>query len=277
MTSRKVKPGFALAACILTGVCATAHADTLSEITQRGKLVCATQDSNVPYAFLGLSSDEFIGYDVDICAALAKGLGVALGHKGMRTALRFPALKDHQVDIIVGIVSKSPEVIGVADISAPYLQENVNVMVSKSSGITTKAELLGKRICVSESERKGKMAQHDFTAFKSVLYRNAPTCFLNLKNGNVDAFIANELVLGRFERQSRKEGAGTITLDEPFDAEYIGVAVNKGNPKLLTAINEILEKMERTGELRTLHDKWLGPDTIFQRSRILKRDLPVKD
>ena len=45
---------------------------------------------------------------------------------------------------------------------------------------------------------------------------------------------------------------------EIADAEDYGFAVNKGNTKLLNALNKALEEMKADGELQKIHDKWFA-------------------
>ncbi len=254
-------------ACGLLAAASDSYADALNAIKQRGQLVCGTQDSNPPYSFVGPASDVVVGYDVDICAALAEGLGVALQHKGLPSDTRLKALMENRVDVIVGIVSSAPEATQSVDLSLQYLQETMNVMVMKNTGIKSLKDLSGKKICVSESARAGPVIRREFAQADVVLYRDAPTCYLYLKNGDVDAFSANDLVMNRFERQSARSAAETMILEEPFDAEHVSVAVRKGDALLLKAINDILISLERTGELDLIYEKWLGANSIFQQTR----------
>ncbi len=69
---------------------AVAHADVLDDVKARGKLICGTQSASAPVPYQDTATRSFVGCDVDMCAALAKGLGVALEHKPLSTGARIP-------------------------------------------------------------------------------------------------------------------------------------------------------------------------------------------
>jgi len=62
-----------------------AHADALADIKSRGTLVCGTQNASEPYAFPDAATRQIAGFDVDVCRALAQGLGVKLEHRALST------------------------------------------------------------------------------------------------------------------------------------------------------------------------------------------------
>ena len=52
------------------------RADELADIKAAGKLVCGVTGTVAPFGFQDGQTRAIVGYDVDICAAVAKELGV---------------------------------------------------------------------------------------------------------------------------------------------------------------------------------------------------------
>ena len=62
-----------------TLVATIAHADQLADIKKKGELVCGVLGTDEPFSFLkDPMSREIVGYDVDMCDAVAKSIGLDL-------------------------------------------------------------------------------------------------------------------------------------------------------------------------------------------------------
>jgi polar amino acid transport system substrate-binding protein len=260
--------GVAVFALVLTA--GIAHADRLKDIKERGKLVCGTQSASVPYAYQDQSSRTFVGYDVDMCKALAKRLGVELDHRPLSTEARIPELKLGRVDVVAGSMAYLPERAQQVDFSLQYLQGEIKVLVRESSGITNLAGLAGKRVCASKGSSSAAIAERVLTGSRVMSFQDVAACNLALQGGRVDAFTAGELVLKRFLNASEASIEHYALLQEPTAVERIGLVIDKGNPDLLAAINDVIRKMEADGELDAIFNRWLGKDTVYGLSRNFK-------
>ena len=79
----------AVALCVvLSGT--LAHAGKIDDIKARGALVCGVKDSTVPFGFIDEQSKQVVGFDIDICKAVADKLGVKLELKTVTSATRIP-------------------------------------------------------------------------------------------------------------------------------------------------------------------------------------------
>ncbi|WGR94501.1 transporter substrate-binding domain-containing protein [Bradyrhizobium sp. ISRA443] len=247
-----------------------AHADRLKEIKERGKLICGTQSTSVPYAYQDQNSRTFVGYDVDMCKALAKGLGVELDHRPLSTEARIPELKLGRVDVVAGSMAYLPERAQQVDYSLQYLRGEIKVLVRESAGIANLAGLAGKRVCASKGSSSAAIAERVLTNSRVVSFQDVAACNLALQTGRVDAFTAGELVLKRFLNASEASAEHYTLLQEPTAVEHIGLVVDKGTPELLTAINGVIRKMDADGELDAIFNRWMGKDTVYGLSRNFK-------
>jgi polar amino acid transport system substrate-binding protein len=273
MPSIKLRACAAIGALMAIGTLTMSHsarADRLADIKARGTLICGTQSSSVPYAYQDPNTRAFVGYDVDICKALAKGLGVALEHRPLSTEARIPELKLGRVDVVAGSMAYLPERAAQVDFSLQYLQGKIKVLVRESSGINTFADLKDKRVCASKGSSSAAIAERALSGSRVMTFQDVAACNLALQSGRVDAFTAGELVLKRFFIDSRKSGDPYRLLEEATAVERIGIVADKGNAGLVAAVNDVLRKIEASGELDAIFDQWIGKDSIYGLTRSFK-------
>ncbi len=251
-------------------------ANKLTDIKARGSIICGTQNASSPYGFQDPKTREYVGYDVDVCGAIAKQMGLKLVHKGLSTEARIPELKMGRVDMVAGAMAYLPSRAKEVDYSLQYLEGNIRVLVKKNSGIKTLADLAGKKVCASSGSSSAAIASKVLTKSDVLTFQNISQCYLGLQSDKVAAMTAGELVLIRFEIDSQKTATPTVLLTEPTFTEHIGVVVNKDEPDLKNAINAAIKKIDESGELTQIYDKWMGKNSIYKLTRTFKVQ-PVDD
>jgi polar amino acid transport system substrate-binding protein len=92
-------------------------------------------------------------------------------------------------------------------------------------------------------------------AAEVVHFQSAPDAFLALANGQVDAAVETTLTLREIMRKQPDvfEIVGTIGI--PF---YYGWAVGSEDTDLRDAINVEIERLNKSGKLAELQEKWFG-------------------
>ena len=268
----KNKVFLALMATGLSLACTVASANKLDEIKARGSIICGTQNASSPYGFQDPKTREYVGYDVDVCKAIAKRLGLKMEHKPLSTEARIPEVKTGRVDMVAGAVAYLPARAQEVDFSLQYLQGNIKILVEKSTGIKTLADLAGKKVCASSGSSSAAIAAKVLTKSEILTFQTISQCYLGMQSNKVEGMTAGELVLLRFKNDSEKTDSSMELIEESIYTEHIGVIVNKGNSELLKAIDGAIQEIDTSGELTQIYDKWLGQSSIFK----LKRDFKVE-
>ncbi|CAP44489.1 ABC transporter substrate-binding protein [Bordetella petrii] len=247
-----------------------ASANQWDTIKARGTIVCGTQNASSPYGFQDPVKREYVGYDVDMCKAIAKELGLKLQHKPVSTEARIPEVKMGRVDMMAGAVAWLPKRAEQVDFSDQYLQGYIKVLVKADSGIKTLADLKGKKVCASSGSSSAAIAEKVLQGANVLTFQNIAQCYVGLQSGKVEAMTAGELVLRRFLNDSVKEGKPTALLDEPTYTEHIGIIVKQGEAALLAQINQAIAALDKSGELTRIYDKWMGQESIYKMQRDFK-------
>lgn len=257
-------------AAVATLWASSAMANRLDDIKARGTLICGTQNASSPYAFQDPKTREYVGYDVDMCHAVAKQMGLKLEHKPMSTAARIPEVTMGRVDVVAGSVAWLPKRAEQVDFSQQYLQGEIKVLVRQDSGMKSTSELSGKKVCASSGSSSAAIAEKVLKGANVLTFQNISQCYLGLESDKVAAMTAGELVLLRFAIDSQKSGKPVVLLPEPTYTEHIGMIVKKGEPELLKAIDNAIVAIDKSGELTKIYDKWLGEGSIYKLKRTFK-------
>jgi polar amino acid transport system substrate-binding protein len=249
-------------ATVLGGACATAQADQLQDIMQHKELRCGTFADVPPFAAPDPSTREMVGFDVDLCGAIAKRLGVTAKITPLSVEARVPEVKLGHVDIAVANLAYT---LGRADqiqFSDPYYIAKEMLAVKASDPGKAKEDFKGKRLAStkgSTSELSIKLNGSD-----PLTFQDTGSVFMSVQQNKAVGMVANTMTIVKLVRESKKGGVELKMIDEPMLLEPIGVGMKKDEPTLLAQINEILAALDKDGEINQLWDKWLGQKTEYQ-------------
>lgn len=239
---------------------AAAHADRLADIKARGALVCATLPNTEPLAFPDPQTQQVVGFDVDMCSAVARELGVKMEHKSVTVAGRLPALIQGDADLVVAALGYTRERARQIDFTAAHYQSPIRVIVRSDSGFSKISDLADKRISANRDSTPEQAARRMLPKASVQTYPDTPSAFLALAQNKVDGLAVSQPSGIRFVSDSDGKFRfveGTL-LWEPT-----AMGVKKGEPALLAAVNAALVTLEKSGEIDALWNKWYGSRSKF--------------
>ena len=136
----------AISAASLGILVPAAMADQLSDVNQRKELRCGTFADVPPFAAPDPKTREMVGFDVDLCKALAKRLGVTAKVTPLSVEARVPEVKLGHVDITVANLAYTLGRAEQIQFSDPYYLAKEMLAVKASDPGTSKADFKGKRL-----------------------------------------------------------------------------------------------------------------------------------
>jgi polar amino acid transport system substrate-binding protein len=258
-----------LAIVIIAAALATsaAHADLLSEVKSRGKMICGVSGSIPPFGFQDEKTREIVGYDVDICTAVAKQLGVAIELKLIATEARIPELARGGVDIVAAQMGYSRERAQQIDYSDTYLVSSVKIIVRHDTGITRYADLADKKMSAVKGSSPEIAIRNQIPTATILTFQDLPSAFLAVQQGKTVGLGSSEVILIKLSKQT---DVATDILEQPLFLEYWGLGVRKGEPEFTGAVNDALHKLDASGEFGAIFDKWFGAGSPFPLKRNFK-------
>jgi polar amino acid transport system substrate-binding protein len=264
---------FVLAAVVCLSTASTAaQADQLADIKARGKLICGTMGTMEPFSFQDTATRETIGYEVDLCRAVAKSLGVGLEMKLLAVEARIPELVQGRVDILSAALGYSDERAKQIDYSLTSFVSRQMLLVKANSGFTTLDQIKDKKISAPKGSSSERYVRSLFPDANLLTFQDPPSAFLALQQSKVSAFVLSELGLINFIRQA---GDGFAFIKQPVAIEFWGLGVRKDEPAFLGAVNDALKSLEASGEGEKIFAKWFGKSTVYGLDRPFRLDQPA--
>ncbi|MGV7214958.1 ABC transporter substrate-binding protein [Bradyrhizobium sp. UFLA05-112] len=254
------------------GMTAAARADQLADIKQRGTLICGTLGTFEPFSFQDPKTRETVGYEVDLCQAVAKQLGVKLELKLLAVEARIPELTQGRVDILSAALGYLDERAQLIDYSLVSFVSRQMLMVKSSSGISSLDQLKDKKVSAPKGSTSEKYVRTLLPSATILTFQDPPSAFLALEQSKVQAMALGELGLVKFQQQA----GGLELLKQPVAVEFWGLGVRKNEPGFLAAVNDTLKKLEASGEGAAIFAKWLGKDSPYKLERTFRLDETVR-
>ena len=259
--SRKIT----LVALGLCGLAAAAHADQWQDIQQRKELKCGTFADVPPFAAPDPKTREMVGFDVDLCNALAKRLGLTAKITPLSVEARVPEVKMGRVDVTIANLAYTLSRGEQIQFSDPYYLAKEMLAVKASDPGTTKADFKGKRLAStkgSTSELSIKM-----NGSEPVTFQDTGSAYMAVQQNKALGMVANTMTITKLVNQSKTTGVELKMIPEPMAFQPIGIGMKKDEPALLAKVNETLLAMDKAGEINQIWVKWLGPNTEFKMTR----------
>jgi len=249
-----------LATLLLAGMAHATWADQLDDIKKAGKIRVAVAIGTPLYSFTDANMQP-TGSDVDTAIEFAKDLGVKLEIVPVNTSARVPTLQAQRADIVISALSITEERAKVVDFSTPYSAISIMVAAPKDIKITGYADLTGKRIGLTRATTNDALTTKEAKGAEIMRFEDDATLITSVVTGQVDIFSSTPAALGEVNKRSPGK---TFELKFTQLDSDLGIAMNKGEPKLKEWINKWVVTNIKNGKLNAIYKKYQG------------RDLPAK-
>ena len=223
----------ALAAAVLCG-CAQKESDTVKMITE---------PTFPPYEFL--RGQEVVGIDVEICRAVADKLGKKFKAESVDFDSVIPAVISGKADLAAAGITITEDRKKNVDFSVPYVKTGIVVVYKKSNPFTGKDQLKGRKIGVQGGTTSEAFVINELKQ-EPDRSKSPAEAVAALRAGRVDFVIADIDPA----KNCIKDEADYAISDFITSEEY-AIAIRKGQPELLKAINETIAEIKADGRLAT--------------------------
>lgn len=253
--------------CILAVFAACIHpafADELTDIKASGTLTCGVFGDIVPLGFEDPKTRQVVGFDVDVCSAIANDLKVKLDVKTLSVEARIPALQTGRVNVVAAALGYTPVRAKQIDFSSAYYQTPIPVLVKAGSDIKNLGDLKGRKVSAIRGSTPELFARQTLKDTDVVTFDDGPSAFLALQQNKVQGMA---MTLGGAIGFRNRSNGQTAFLDDVLHWEPDCIGVKQGEPALLAAVNASLDMLETSGQLQAIWDKWYGPSTEYKMKR----------
>ncbi len=234
---------------------ASATADELASLTEKGAMKIAMSGAYPPFNFVN-EQNEVVGFDPAVGKEIAKRMGIEAEVVTTAWDGIIAGLLANKYDAIVGSMSITAEREKVVDFVGPYYNTRRAVFTKPDSEVKSVADLDGAKIGVTLGETHEAWAREQ--GYSVNTYKGLPELMLELKNGRVDAIVADSIAV---ILAMKANGDDFVTLPD-LETEDVGagIAIRKGNPELKAAMQEALDSMMEDGTYLEIANEWVGGD-----------------
>ena len=247
---------------------AWAQGGALSRIKRGGEIVLGYIEGAPPFSDAAADGQPQ-GYSVDLCRAVAEGIGAQLGLPGLKAKWqkltpqnRIEAVRAGRVDIDCSTSTWTLGRQATVDFSLITFVDGANVLSPASIGAGQLGAFAGKRIAVlrdttTEKVLRVALTRQSVQAEVVVIASRAEGLRL-LEQGAVEGFASDRTTLIGMATSLPNKTAYRL-LDQDLSIEPYALMLPRDDQEFRVAVNRVLAKLYRDGGIRPIYDRWLGP------------------
>ncbi|AWE06166.1 ABC transporter substrate-binding protein [Lysinibacillus sp. 2017] len=244
-----------LAAC---GASDEKETSTGSEGTDSGDkktLVVGTSADYAPFEYVETAtSDEIIGFDIDLIKLVGEKLGYDIKVQNMDFNSLITALQSKKFDVVISGMTPTEERDEVVDFSIPYYETEQYMIFDKEKGYKTPADIKGGVVGAQISSIQEDLAKElgEEHGFKVESRNLIPELVQELKTGRFDAAVIENIVSENYLSQNADLAAFPIEVEDP---DYKAIVFQEGSD-LKAEFDKVIEELTADGTIEELKTKW---------------------
>ncbi len=233
--------------------------DHLARIKAAGKITIATEGVWAPFTYHDEATDELVGFDVEVAAAIAEKLGVEADFKEVAFDGGLTGVTTGTFDMMANGVDVTDDRRQTYDFTDPYAYDHaVVVTLASNDSISSFEDLSGLTTANSAGSTYEAMGKQ-YGANVSNVDTLGETMTLVL-NGTVDATInANTSAQDYFNTTGTTE-LKVAAIDPEVTMYAVPLAKGADNDSLREAINKAISELRSEGKLSEISKKYFGAD-----------------
>jgi glutamate/aspartate transport system substrate-binding protein len=254
-----------IAAAAIAVAAGTAQAATLDKIKETGAVSMGVRESSGALSYT-LGDGKYVGFHTEVCQRalgdIQKKLGMAkleIKYQPVTSQNRIPLVQNGTVDIECGSTTNNATRQKDVSFAVTTYVEEVRIAVKANSGITSIAQLNGKKVATTTGTTSVQLLRkHERAAgvnFDEVFGKDHADSFLLLESGRADAFVMDgQILAGNIAKA--KNPADFKIVGEVLSVEPIAIMMRKDDPAFKKAVDDSIIAMMKSGEIAKLYDKW---------------------
>jgi len=259
----KFAPLMALA--LLLAACGGGGGDssTLDAVSESGTVRVGVRNDNPPMSFVD-ESGVWVGFDLDLSAALADELGLELELVAVDGTTRISFLQEGQVDMSVASMNHTLSRDEAIDFSITYFWDNQSFLV-RTGTYASIDELLDQTVAANAGSSvidswNSYVAARGGAAPEIVEFDEKLAAMQALRDGAVEGYSEDNITL-----LALAAGDPALTLlPGGHNPVQFGVGVAENDSDWRDEVNFALQELWRDGTFQTIYERWfVGPDRII--------------
>ena len=240
---------------------------TLEKIKTTKTMTMGYRESSFPFAFIG-EDKKPAGYSVDLCTRIAAGVQRQLGLSDLSIKWlavtpenRITLVANGTVDLECGSTTNTLSRQEQVDFSYMTFVDGGSLLVSSNANISRLSDIAGKRIAVvpgttTEKVMADALKKANLTV-QMVKVKEHAEGIAALEKGTADAYASDRVILIGLAMTS-KDPTKLALADQYFSYEPYGLMLRRGDAEFRLAVNRVLARLYRSGEIIQVYERWFG-------------------
>ncbi len=206
--------------------------------------------------------DCITGFDIEIAKEIAADLDMTLHIEVIDYEHIFDALENGDIDFAIRAMSITEERKSLVDFSHQYYKSSQAVLIkaehaNRFERYASKESLREKRKIGVETDSTSHKAVLELISDENIFASLSMDILINeLLEEQVDVLVVDYQTAKAFAEEDER----LYLLSMEFDPEYYGIAVKKGNKKLLDSIDKTISKLINSGKYSKLVEEYITKD-----------------
>ena len=233
-------------------------ADLLAAIREKGEITIAMEGTWAPWTYHD-ETDKLVGFDVEIGEKLAEKLGVKANFIEGEWDGLLAGLEAGRYDIMINGVDVTAEREQKYEFSTPYAYNRTAVIVRADDDRITKMEDLKDMNTANTISSTYAEVADKYGANVTGVDDLNQTMEL-LLSGRIDATLNAEVTFYDYMKAHPDAGLKIACIDPETTSVAIPMRKGDDTASLLKAVNDALQELRDSGELKALSEKYFGGD-----------------
>ncbi len=233
-------------------------ADLLAAIREKGEITIAMEGTWAPWTYHD-ETDKLVGFDVEIGEKLAEKLGVKANFIEGEWDGLLAGIEAGRYDIMINGVDVTAEREQKYDFSTPYAYNRTAVITRADDDRITKMEDLKDMNTANTISSTYAEVADKYGANVTGVDDLNQTMEL-LLSGRIDATLNAEVTFYDYMKAHPDAGLKIACIDPETTSVAIPMRKGDDTANLLKAVNDALQELRDSGELKALSEKYFGGD-----------------
>lgn len=200
-------------------------------------------------------SPDFSGFEVDLMAAIAGDLGLAVRHRSVLWRDMLRELEGARLDLVCTATTISPERATRVAFSAPYLDIQLALVTRRDARLRSIDEVKGRHVGVRVATTAAEYVWKHAHARRITFYDMNEDAYAAVAAGEVDAAVDDSPIAAWFV--CHRSDLAPVTLLPGTDAQY-ALMIAQDKVALQRALDDALSRIRGDGRYAAIHRRWFG-------------------
>ena len=205
---------------------------------------------------------QFVGLEMDLVNAICQKLQAKCTVTDTTFESLIPSVINNKFDAVFDGINITKQRQKIVNFTDSYLDSVGTFLINKNHKLTlTKAGLKGKTIGYEQGTNfRDYLSGVYGNSIKKKPYLRVDMGLIDLESGRIDALVMDKVVAKQLIKNSKD--SSLTTQGNLVSTKYFGIgkgiAVKKGNTKLLNQLNTAISQLKQDGTLQKIISKWFN-------------------